>query len=69
MPEKNAVATIRYIGPSHDYRTNRWEIICKCRKVFEPLTTMYASQQITCPKCNTLYFVDYNATPATIIEI
>lgn len=59
-------ATIRCIGPSNDYRTNKWHVYCECGNTFSPSTTMYSTQTFQCPKCTKEYFADYNATPPSI---
>jgi hypothetical protein len=51
---------IRCIGLSSDYRTNRWRMDCDCGKTFEPQTTMFASQEVECPKCGCREFINYN---------
>lgn len=48
-------------GLSADGRTNRWTASClKCKKVFNPPTTMLSSQQISCPKCGEEEVIYYN---------
>jgi predicted nucleic acid-binding Zn ribbon protein len=63
------MATLTYVGRSSDARTNRWAVVCDCGKRFEPVTTMYATQTVVCPKCNAELFCDYNAEPATIKKV
>jgi hypothetical protein len=59
-------ATIRCIGPSHDFRTNRWRVNCECGNTFDPCTTMLSTQTFECPKCRRGYIADYNAIPPSI---
>lgn len=48
-------------GASNDLRTNSWSTTCKnCKKAYEPVTTMLATQQIVCPKCGEKENVNYN---------
>lgn len=50
------------IGNSYDGRTNRWRLTCpKCNYTFEPLTTMFALHEESCPKCQYSEVVNYNA--------
>ena len=63
------MATLTYNGISGDWRTNKWVVVCDCGKRFEPITTMYATQTVTCPKCNAEWFRDYNAEPASIEKV
>lgn len=59
----------RCLGLSRDGRTNRWEITCpKCGKVFEPRTTMLATQSMECPKrsCGAEMVANYNSEPPTV---
>lgn len=52
---------ISYVGLSSDWRTNKWRVVCKkCGKSYEPNTTMYATQNLECPKCGIRELVDYN---------
>jgi DNA-directed RNA polymerase subunit RPC12/RpoP len=62
-------ATIRPVGLSHDYRTNCWEAKCECGKFWRPPTTMYATQEIECPKCGRRYVARYNDTPPVIMPV
>lgn len=49
------------IGLSRDRHTNRWRFTCiGCRKIFEPPTTMFRFDTITCPKCGIEENIDYN---------
>ena len=50
----------RFLCLSSDYRTNKWELTCPCKKSWKPNTTMMAISRETCPKCNTEQIVDYN---------
>jgi len=58
--------SIRYAGPSTDLRTNKWSVTCSCGKIFIPVTTMRSTQNFSCPKCDTHYFVDYNKEPVKL---
>lgn len=52
---------IKYKGLSRDCRTNRWSLTCKsCNKTFEPETTIFSKQDISCPKCGTSETINYN---------
>jgi hypothetical protein len=53
--------TKRYLGPSSDGRTNKWELTCQCGKVFVPPTTMLARREEQCPKCGRVRVIDYNS--------
>ena len=64
-------AGLQWLGHSSDLRTNRWRITCpRCAKAFEPQTTMFATQVLTCParQCNASIFVDYNAQAVSIFS-
>ncbi len=65
---KKQDASIKYLGPTSDYRSNRWRVSCECGRSFDPSSTMYARQNIECPRCGKMYFVDYNAEPKATIE-
>lgn len=42
---------VRFLGPSRDHRTNRWEIACPvCGKKIIPPTTRLAAQLVSCEK-------------------
>jgi len=51
---------LRFVGLSHDLRTNKWEAKCKCGKSFNPPTTTLSTQTIECPKCGKTELVNYN---------
>jgi DNA-directed RNA polymerase subunit RPC12/RpoP len=52
---------IRYKGISRDLRTNEWEFKCKkCKKYFSPVSTVFATQQVECPKCGIMETINYN---------
>lgn len=53
----------RMLGLSHDQRTHRWRLVCAfpdCGHEWEPPTTMFRSQSLTCPRCGGNQSVDYN---------
>lgn len=56
---------LSYLGPSSDQRTNRWRLTCDCGYTWEPRTTMFSLDHITCYSCNNDYFIDYNKQKAT----
>ncbi|AXH59616.1 hypothetical protein PLA107_030805 (plasmid) [Pseudomonas amygdali pv. lachrymans str. M301315] len=61
---------LTYLGPSSDYRTNRWRIECPaCGHTFEPATTMLTAQHLMCPraKCSVDLAIDYNAEKVILI--
>lgn len=73
--------SIRCIGPSHDRRTNAWEVICPaCGPALRPLTTLLRHQQVRCDEdivhdrrkrrkaCGTEFTVDYNEEKITSIR-
>lgn len=54
--------TVRLVGSSYDLRTNRWRATCrKCKKEYEPQTTMLRWQTLECPKCGKIDIINYNA--------
>lgn len=58
------VGKVTWLGPSRDHRTSRWKVTCPaCGQAFEPSTTMFATQELTCPstKCRVQLIVNYNA--------
>ena len=52
--------SVRYVGPSSDWRTNRWSVTCSCGRTFEPPTTMFGCHEVTCPKCGREILLNYN---------
>lgn len=52
--------TIRCVGGSRDGRTNVWAITCGCGHIFNPPTTMLATQLVKCPKCHYEQAINYN---------
>ncbi|MCB5205029.1 hypothetical protein LH464_21415 [Neorhizobium sp. T786] len=48
------------LGLSTDGRTNRWRLALPCAHTIEPMTTMYAQQQVGCERCGRTFLVDYN---------
>lgn len=59
-PSKKVVQA-RTRGLSSDQRTNRWEIVCPhCDEIFEPPTTMFASQSFSCHRCLGESWINYN---------
>ena len=63
-----AIPWCRTIGLSRDQRTQRWQVSCVCGHLFEPITTMFATQRITCPSCSKELVCDYNAEPPRVRE-
>lgn len=64
----DAIGKVTWLGPSRDHRTSRWSCTCPaCGKAFEPITTMFATQELTCPsgKCRAQLIVNYNAKTIT----
>ena len=61
-------ASIHYVGPSSDYQTNKWRVVCECGHYYYPQTTLMSSQHTTCDKCLREYFIDYNHTPNPLIK-
>jgi len=49
-----------YSGSSSDGRTSVWLITCICGKQYTPPTTIFAQQQVHCPKCGHYEVIDYN---------
>lgn len=58
--------SIRYVGHSHNWHTNVWNVQCECGKCFQPPTTMLSKHHFSCPRCGTEYYADYNAEPVVI---
>lgn len=58
-----------YNGPSSDGRTNKWKIQCpKCSYIFEPRTTRFSVQRLTCARCLSEMWADYNKEVVTLLE-
>ncbi len=58
---------ISFLGPSKDYRTNTWSVICTCGYQNKPPTTILSSQVITCGHCEKEWRINYNTLE--IVEI
>lgn len=57
------------VGPSSDGRTNVWRITPPCgHKPFIPQTTMFAYQEVQCPKCGVRAIADYNSLSFEVVE-
>lgn len=48
------------LGLSSDWRTNRWRISLECGHSVEPMTTMFATQVVTCHRCSREFLLNYN---------
>ena len=48
------------VGWSSDKKANLWRVMCSCKKVFNPPTTMLSTQSVECPKCGKREVVNYN---------
>lgn len=48
------------LGLSSDWRTNRWRISLECGHSVEPMTTMFATQFVTCHRCSREFLLNYN---------
>jgi len=67
--ETSKTTTPRLLGPSSDHRTQRWEVECPaCGKLFVPMTTRLATQELDCPKakCGAGMLARYNDEPPTV---
>lgn len=51
---------VRFKRISDDYRTNVYEVRCRCGKTYEPPTTMFNHQEVTCDFCLYSEVVDYS---------
>lgn len=61
----------RLLGRSHDWRTNRWSVKCpKCGHEFEPMTTLFATQRLSCPKpkCGAEMVAHYNEDYVELVK-
>lgn len=60
---------LRYLGPSSDYRTSRWEVTCPaCERTFKPPTTMFGSEVRSCEKCGVDLLINYNSKNVSVRE-
>lgn len=67
MSEVKATKPI-HLGPSRDWRTSRWEVVCPgCGARNYPATTMRAVQIVTCEKCGSEMRANYNDGVVTLV--
>lgn len=49
------------VGASRDLRTNVWKVTClKCKKSYNPQTTLFSFQDLSCEKCSQTDRINYN---------
>lgn len=61
--------TMQAIGLSSDQRTNLWRVTPPCgHKPFNPMTTMFSTQEVICPKCGIRAMAYYNQNKIISLE-